>query len=87
MSRSRTRAAKRCRRLKNALREAIRKARNADANAARMPFVKPGDGELARLLRNIERSDICVWYVARIIRCTEEEKAMIAKIVAPDLAG
>jgi isochorismate hydrolase len=87
MSRSRSRKAKRFRRLKDTLRDAVRRARTADKKAAEKPFVKPGDGELAKLLRNIHRSDVRVWYVARVIRCTEEERAMIAKIVAPHLAG
>jgi hypothetical protein len=85
VSRSRSRAAKRFRRYQDALRYAVRYARNAEASASRMRFLKPAAAALEKLLRDIDRSDICVWDVARAIQCTEEEEAMIAKIVAPHL--
>jgi hypothetical protein len=42
---------------------------------------------LWELLRDIERSSLCVWDVARAIDCTEDELAMIAQVVAPHLAN
>ncbi|HEY7327641.1 MAG TPA: hypothetical protein VH592_08380 [Gemmataceae bacterium] len=87
MSRTRSRARKRRRRLEDGLREAIHQARNADAKASQSLNVTPGHGALWQLLCDIERSGLCVWDVARAIRCTEEEKVMIAQAVAPSLAG
>ena len=69
------------------LREVVRQARNADAKAAESYRVTPGHGALWRLLRDLIRSGRTVWSVARAIRCTEDEKAMIAQVVAPHLAG
>jgi hypothetical protein len=85
MSTSRSRKAKRFQRFQEALRQGIRHARNAANKAVRRRLVKPAYAALEKLLRDIERSDICVWAVARAIQCTEEEEAMIAKIVAPHL--
>jgi hypothetical protein len=87
MSRSRSRETHQRRRLEDRLREAVRRARKADAKAAQAHPAMPGHGELWQLLCDIERSGHCVWDVARAIRCTEDEKAMIAQAVAPHLAG
>ena len=87
MSRSRSRQTFRRRRLEDGLREAIRRARNADAKAAKALPASPGHGELWRLLCDIERGGLCVWDVARAVHCTEDETAMIARAVAPRLAG
>jgi hypothetical protein len=87
MSRSRSRACKRRRRLEDGLREMVESARNADAKAARASAAPPGHGELWALLRRIEQSGLCVWDLARAIRCTDDEMAMIAQVVAPALAG
>jgi hypothetical protein len=87
MSRSRNRARHRRKRLETGLREAVIRARKADSEAAHARVVTPGKGELWRLFRDLERADLQVWNVARAIHCTEDEKAMIAKAVAPDLAG
>lgn len=87
MSRSRSRQTFRRRRLEDGLREAIRGARTADAKAGKALPVKPGHGELWRLLRDIERGGLRVWDVARVVRCTEDEKAMIAQAVGPRLAA
>ncbi len=87
MSRSRSRARQRRQRLVSGLREAVIQARNADAEAAQSPAVKPGNGELYRVLCDIERAGLFVWGVADAIHCTEDERAMIAQVVAPALAG
>jgi hypothetical protein len=86
-SRSSTRARKRRRRLLDRLREAVLKARDADAKAALAQPLTPGHGELWQLLCDIVRSNLCVWDVARAIHCTEDEVAMIAQALAPHLAG
>ena len=87
MPRTRSRASRLRRRIVASLREVIRKARN-DANAPRRRQAPPQDnGALWQLLRDINRSPLCVWDVARDVKCTEEERAMIAQVVAPHLAG
>ena len=87
MSRSRSRAHKCRQRLEAGLREAVFRARAADAEAADTPSPTPGNGALWKLLSDIERSSLCVWDVARAVACTEDELAMIALAVAPHLAG
>jgi hypothetical protein len=88
MSRSKSRKCRRLRRLE----EAVAWAMETDAVAASRPHVTPGDGELARLLRDIEGSGRRVWEVAEVLgTMTAEERAMIhamiAQVVAPRLAG
>lgn len=87
MSRSKSRARQRRQRLEAALREAVRTARTADTKASQSRHVTHEHGALWQLLRTIERSKQCVWDVVRVIRCTEDERAMIAQAVAPHLAG
>ena len=87
MSRSRSRACQRRRRLEAGLREAVKRARTSDAAGANTPTETRENGALWKLLRDIERSNLCVWDVARAIQCTEDELAMIAQIVAPHLAA
>jgi hypothetical protein len=69
------------------LREAVMAARSADANPGSCEVVLRRKSELERLLREIERSDDCVWRIVKVIDCSEDERAMIAQIVAPALAG
>lgn len=73
------------------LHEAVHRARRVDDKAALtnrvMHHPRPGHGALYRLLRDLDRTDQRLWALADAIGCTEEEKAMIAQIVAPDLAG
>ena len=77
MSRMRTRA--RCRR--------------AQQNEIRAEFEakRSNPEEFAHLLRRIAESDLCLWGVARSAASDhpldDAEKAMIAQIVAPQLAG
>ncbi len=85
MSRSRSRGRHRRQRMEAALREAIERARSADARGADSPSEKPDNGQLWELLVAIERSGLQVWDVARAIRCSEDELAMIAQVVAPHL--
>jgi hypothetical protein len=85
MPRSRTRARQRRQRLEADLREAVASARNADAKALETLPITPGGGEFWQLLRRIDRSDLCVWDIARAIHCTDDEMAMIAQAVAPHL--
>lgn len=91
MSRAETSARKRRQRMENDLREVVRQARNADAKSVRAnrfkPYPQPGHGALWRLLRDLERSHQRLWPLADAIGCTEEEKAMIAQVIAPHLAG
>ncbi len=87
MSRAMTRARRRSQRLTAGLREAVIRARAADGKAARAREATPGHGQLWRLLRDIEQAGLCVWNIAREIECTEDETAMIAQAVAPQLAG
>jgi hypothetical protein len=87
MSRSRSRSRQRRRRLEAGLREAVAEAREADARAARGVPGTHGHGKLWQLLQDIERSGLCVWDVAKAIECSEDERAMIAQVVAPALAG
>ncbi len=98
MSRSRNRACKRRRRLKNEIREVLRQAREygermaiRQAQAARsqrlLPKPRFDNGPLYCLLRDLERSGVCVWRLAKDIDCNEDEMAMIAQVVAPHLAG
>lgn len=84
MSNSRSRACKRRKRLEAGLREAFIRARTIDADGVKTLTGRRDNGELWKLLRDIERSGLCVWKVARAIRCTEDELAMIAQAV---LAG
>jgi hypothetical protein len=87
MSRSRNRARRRGQRLEVGLREAITRARNADTLAVKASQLTAVHGELWQLLCDIERSGFRVWEVARAVRCSEDEMAMIAQVVAPALAG
>ena len=87
MSRSRSRETHRRRRLEDGLREAVHRARTADSKAAKTHPARHGHGELWQLLCDIERSGLCVWDVARAMRCSKDETAMIAQAVAPHLAG
>jgi len=87
MSRSRSRETHRRRHLEAGLREAVRKARNADKKAATVLPVTPGHGELWRLLCDIERAGLRLWDVARAVRFDEDERAMLAQAVASHLAA
>jgi hypothetical protein len=87
MSRSRSRERQRRQRLETALRESVVRARNADAEAVKVGPVTAGHGELWQLFLDIERSGVSVWEIARVMRCTEDEIAMITQVVAPRLAG
>jgi hypothetical protein len=66
---------------------AVRQARTADENGAKILSGSREDGELARLVRHIERTDGCVWAVARAVKCTPDETMMLAQIVNPKLAA
>lgn len=76
MSRNRTRARTRC-----ALREKI---------YAEFQMKRENPEAFAALLQRLSESDLCVWSVARIAArdkpLDEDERAMIAQIVAPHLA-
>lgn len=87
MSRTINRARQRRRRLEESLREAIIRARDADARAAQEHVPTPGNGEFWRLLKELDRRDLRLWDVAGAVACTDEEKAMIAQAVDPYLAG
>jgi hypothetical protein len=77
MPRSRTRARKRRALLENVRAEFEEKRRDPEA--------------LAALLRRLAESDLCVWAIARPAASNmpldEAERAMIAQVVAPRLAG
>ena len=77
MSQRRTRARKRRARIAKARAEFEEKRQNPEA--------------LANLLRQVAESDLCVWTIARPAAgdkpLDEDERAMIAQIVAPPLAG
>jgi hypothetical protein len=87
MSRSRSRACKRFKRLEASLCEAVTEARSADAKAAKSLPVTSGHGALWNVLKEIERSNLRVWQIVEAIQCSEDEIAMIMQVVAPDLAG
>jgi hypothetical protein len=77
MPRSRTRARKRRALLENVRAEFEEKRRDPEA--------------LAALVRRLAESDLCVWAIARPAASNmpldEAERAMIAQVVAPRLAG
>jgi hypothetical protein len=87
MSRTETRARQRRRRIEQGLQEAVIAARTADAQAAQDPALTPGHGALWRLLQDVNRSDLRVWDLVRMLPLTEEERQMIAQAVNPQLAG
>jgi hypothetical protein len=76
---------------KDDLLKQILHAKNTDARAVRSAHVaihpRPGHGALYRLLCDLDRSDQRLWPLAETIGCTPEETAIIAQIVAPQLAG
>ena len=77
MSRSRTRA----------------RARRAHQNEVRAEFARKREdpAALSEMLRRLAGSDLCVWRIAEFATTDnpldEEERAMIAQIVSPNLAG
>lgn len=87
MSRTLSRKRKRLTRREIELRDAVIKARMDDVEAAKTLPLTTVNGALWQLLRDIDSADLCIWDVARVVHCTEDERFMLAQAVDKYLSG